>query len=66
MRRLRHPGCNWGPLVKTRRNLRVAPPVDHRGEFAVLYTASVLPTVAVECDVLRAGVFSASTEFGDL
>lgn len=54
VRLFRHPGADWEPPPQAVRNLRVDPPAGHKGAFAVLYTGNTLPTVAIECGVLRA------------
>jgi len=54
VRLFRHPGGNWDPPDEKYRNLRVDPPDGHKAEYAVLYTGSTLPAVAMECRVLRA------------
>jgi len=50
----RHAGGDWDPPDEKYRNLRVDPPDGHKSEYAVLYTGSTLPAVAMECRVLRA------------
>lgn len=52
VRLFRHPGGEWEPPPKEHRNLRVDPPVGHKADYAVLYTAGTLPAVAMECRVL--------------
>ena len=54
VRLFRRPGGEWEPPQEAFRNLRVDPPTGDKGAFAVLYTASTLATVAIECGVLRA------------
>lgn len=54
VRLFRHPGGEWEPPPEAFRNLRVDPPAGEKDAFAVLYTASTLATVAIECGVLRA------------
>jgi len=54
VRLFRHPGGDWEPPPEAYRNLRVDPPAGHKAEFAVLYTANTMATVAIECGVLRA------------
>ncbi|MBL8485168.1 MAG: RES domain-containing protein [Rhodocyclaceae bacterium] len=50
----RHPLGHWEAPDEKYRDLRVDPPVGHKADFAVLYTASSLPAVAMECRILRA------------
>lgn len=54
VRLFRHAGGDWAEPPEIYRNLRVDPPAGHKASFAVLYTANTLPTVAIECGVLRA------------
>lgn len=54
VRLFRHPGGDWEPPSEAHRNLRVDPPAGHKAAFAVLYTGNTLPTVAIECGILRA------------
>jgi hypothetical protein len=54
VRLFRHPGGEWEPPPAIYRNLRVDPPAGHKDDFAVLYTATTLPAVAMECRVLSA------------
>ena len=54
VRLFRHPGGEWQPPDDKYRNLRIDPPDGHKSEYAVLYTGSTLPAVAMECHILRA------------
>ena len=54
VRLFRHPGGQWDPPEEKYRNLRVDPPDEHKSAYAVLYTGSTLPAVAMECRVLYA------------
>ncbi|MBL8474001.1 MAG: RES domain-containing protein [Rhodocyclaceae bacterium] len=54
VRLFRHPGGHWDPPDAKYRTLRVDPPDAHKPDFAVLYTASTLSAVAMECRILRA------------
>lgn len=54
VRLYRHAGGHWYPPDEKYRNLRVDPPAGHKAVYAVLYTGSTLPAVAMECRVLRA------------
>lgn len=54
VRLFRHPGGHWEPPDEKYRNLRVDPPHGHKAAYAVLYTGSTLPAMAMECRVLRA------------
>ncbi|KND61980.1 hypothetical protein BVER_01484 [Candidatus Burkholderia verschuerenii] len=49
-----HPGGDWDPPDAKYRNLRVDPPAGHKDEYAVMYMANTLPTVAIECHILSA------------
>lgn len=53
VRLYRSPGGHWDPPDEKYRNLRVDPPTGHKAAYAVLYTGSALPVVAMECRVLR-------------
>jgi len=43
VRLFRHKGGDWDPPPEANRNLRVDPPIGHKGAFAVLYTATRWP-----------------------
>jgi hypothetical protein len=53
VRLYRFPGGDWEPVDTKYRNLRVDPPDGCKDDFAVLYVADTLLTVAVECGVVR-------------
>lgn len=55
VRLFRHSGGEWDPPPPgVKRELRVDPPPGSQGAYDVLYTASMLPTVAIECRILSA------------
>ncbi|TAH51067.1 MAG: hypothetical protein EYC67_02080 [Betaproteobacteria bacterium] len=66
VRLFHHPGGDWEPPSVEYRNLRVDPPAGHKGRFAVLYTGNTLPTVAIECGILRADIGDRYTWATDL
>ena len=53
VRLFRHPGGEWEPPPEQFRNLRVDPPEGHKGDYAILYTATTVATAAVECRILQ-------------
>jgi hypothetical protein len=57
-RLFRHPNMDWDPPDVQYRNERVDPPPGHKHKFAVLYLASNVQCVAMECRVLMANLFS--------
>lgn len=61
VRLFRHPGAHWDPPPAEFRNLRVDPPPAHRADYAVLYTATTVATVAMECRVLNVDANDAYT-----
>lgn len=52
MRLFKRPGGDWDEVPPQYRNERVDPPDGYKDEFAVLYTADTLGTVAMECRIL--------------
>ena len=53
VRLFQHPGMDWNPPDPKYRDQRVDPPPGHEATFAVLYTATTLPCVAIECRLLN-------------
>jgi hypothetical protein len=57
----RYPDGEWKPPPPRYRTLRVDPPAGHKNRYAVLYTATTLVCIGLECHVLAVDYHDAWT-----